>query len=140
MVFSVLIWKLGRKFIDKKVWKILNVIGTISAVAVILKFTVWGREETVRHIFMLAAPRSSEFYREMLMNVFLYFPLGLTLTNMIGFRSILFGSILSVMIETWQFMAGTGVAQGTDVLCNVLGIVVGSIAMYRMDSCYLTLR
>ena len=74
------------------------------------------------------------------MNVFLYFPLGLTLTNMIGFRSILFGSILSVVIETWQFMAGTGVAQGTDVLCNVLGIVVGSIAMYRMDSCYLTLR
>ena len=66
MVFSVLIWKLGRKFIDKKVWKILNVIGTIAAVAVILKFTVWGREETVRHIFMLAAPRSSEFYREML--------------------------------------------------------------------------
>ena len=140
MVVSVLIWKLGRKFIDKKIWKILNVIGMIAAVAVILKFTVWGREETGRHIFMLAAPRSSEFFREMLMNVFLYFPLGLTLTNIIGCRSILFGGILSVVIETWQFMAGTGVAQGTDVLCNVLGIVVGSIAIHRMDSSYLTLR
>lgn len=45
-----------------------------------------------------------------------------------------------MLIETWQFMAGTGMAQGTDVLCNVLGIVVGSIAMHRMDFCYHTLR
>ena len=38
------------------------------------------------------------------------------------------GGILSVLIETWQFIIGTGVAQGTDVLCNVFGIVVGSCA------------
>ena len=86
-----------------------------------------GRESSGQHIFMFVASYFSEFYREMLMNVFLYFPLGLTLTYVIGYWSIFWGGILSVLIETWQFINGTGVAQGTDVICNVLGIVAGSL-------------
>lgn len=128
MVLFILIWKAGNRLINIRVWKILNIIGTCAAVVLILKFTVWGRESSGQHIFMLAASYSGEFFREMLMNVFLYFPLGLTLTCVAGCWSILLGGILSVLIETWQFIIGTGVAQGTDVLCNVFGIVVGSCA------------
>lgn len=128
MVFFIIIWKTGNQFIDKRNWKILNIIGTCVAIILILKFTVWGREPSDRHTFMFIASYSNEFWREMLMNIFLYFPLGLTLTYVIGYWSVLLGSILSIGIETWQFISGTGMAQGTDVLCNALGIAVGSLA------------
>ena len=49
------------------------------ALLIILRFTVIGRESFNEHCFMVMAEYSGEFYREMIMNIFLYFPLGLTL-------------------------------------------------------------
>ena len=61
------------------------------------------------------------------MNALLYVPLGFTLTVLIGPQSILAAFVLSLVIETWQYFAGTGLAQGTDVIMNTLGCVVGVI-------------
>lgn len=33
------------------------------------------------------------------------------------------------MIEIWQFAAGTGLAQGTDVICNTVGVVAGGCSL-----------
>lgn len=63
----------------------------------------------------------------MLMNVILFYPLGLTLTVLIGPWSIVVAFVLSFGIEVWQYVAGTGVAQGSDVLMNTLGCVVGAV-------------
>ena len=63
----------------------------------------------------------------MLMNVFLFFPFGLSLTVLIGKWSVLAAFLLSVTIEVWQYYAGTGLAQGTDVICNTLGCAIGMI-------------
>ena len=60
------------------------------------------------------------------MNCFLYFPFGLTLGE-VQRRKVWSGAFfVSLLIEIWQFMAGTGVAQGTDLLCNTIGAVLGS--------------
>ncbi len=66
-------------------------------------------------------------YREMYMNALLYYPFGLSLTVLIGPWSILISFILSILIELWQYLAGTGVAQGTDVIMNSLGAAIGAL-------------
>lgn len=68
------------------------------------------------------------------MNVFLYFPLGLTLSVLTGPWSVLMGFVLSLSIESWQYIAGTGLAQGTDVICNTLGVAVGMIHLMKICS------
>ena len=62
------------------------------------------------------------------MNAFLYFPLGLTLSCLIGPWAIVAGFMLSVSIESWQYLECTGLAQGTDVLCNTIGMAVASVS------------
>ena len=134
MLIGLIIWHLLSRYIPAKIWKLLNLAGTCIAVFIILKFTVWGRIPQLQHRFAFAAPVSSEFYREMIMNVFLYFPLGLTLSALIGPWSVLMGFVLSLSIESWQYIAGTGLAQGTDVICNTLGVAVGMIHLMKICS------
>ena len=86
-----------------------------------------GRVPGAQHQFAWAAPFTNEFFREMIMNVFLYFPLGLTLSCLIGPWVVVAGFVLSVSIESWQYLAGTGLAQATDVVCNTIGAAVGSV-------------
>lgn len=61
------------------------------------------------------------------MNGLLYVPFGINLSVLIGPWSVLAALILSVVIESWQFFAGTGLAQGSDVLMNTLGAAIGLI-------------
>ena len=76
-----------------------------------------------------------EFFRELLMNVFLYFPLGLTLGELIGWHRIWLALVLAIVIESWQYAAGTGMAQVTDVICNTLGAWIGGIAFQKRKHC-----
>lgn len=100
-------------------------------VFLILKFTVLGRTPSSVHQFVVMAPYSDEFFRELLMNVFLYFPLGLTLGELIGWHRIWLALVLAIVIESWQYAAGTGMAQVTDVICNTLGAWIGGIAFKK---------
>ena len=134
MLIGLIIWNLLPHYIPEKIWKLLNLAGTCIAALLILKFTVWGRIPQPQHRFAFAAPVSSEFYLEMIMNVFLYFPLGLTLSVLTGPWSVLMGFVLSLSIESWQYIAGTGLAQGTDVICNTLGVAVGMIRLIKIWS------
>lgn len=34
---------------------------------------------------------------------------------------------MDIEIESWQYMAGSGLAQGTDVIMNTLGAAIGSV-------------
>lgn len=66
----------------------------------------------------------------MIMNGVLYYPLGIALPYVTGkYRySVLTGFALSVLIEAWQYCAGTGLAQGSDVIMNTLGVAVGGLS------------
>lgn len=127
ILLSIMIWNLALKYINYKFWKTLNGIGIIIAFVIILYYTVIGRDPTTQHVFMFMAQYSNEFWREMLMNIFLYVPLGLTLSSLLDWKSVIVGFLLLLSIEIWQYISGAGIAQGTDVLCNTLGIAVGNL-------------
>ena len=85
-----------------------------------------------------AAQQQPELYREMLMNVFLFFPLGLTLSNALPQKwhrwgriilTTLIGCILSAGIEYAQYRCALGLAETDDVLCNTLGAFIGSTSL-----------
>ena len=85
-----------------------------------------------------AALQQPELYREMLMNIFLFFPLGLTLSNALPRKwhrwgrialTTLVGCALSAGIEYTQYRYALGMAEVDDVICNTLGAFLGSTSL-----------
>ena len=85
-----------------------------------------------------AARQQPELYRAMLMNVFLFFPLGLTLSNALPRKwhrwgriafTTLIGCILSAGIEYAQYRCALGLAETDDVICNTLGAFLGATSL-----------
>ena len=85
-----------------------------------------------------AALQQPELYREMLMNVFLFFPLGLTLSNALPRKwhrwlriilTTLVGCALSAGIEYAQYRCALGLAETDDVICNTLGAFLGATSL-----------
>ena len=85
-----------------------------------------------------AARQQPELYRAMLMNVFLFFPLGLTLSNALPQKwhrwgriilTTLVGCALSAGIEYAQYRCALGLAETDDVICNTLGAFIGSTSL-----------
>lgn len=127
MVVLVLLWLFLSWYMPQKLWKRINSVISCVAFFVILKFTVLNRVPFTQHEFYFWMEYSDEFFREMLMNTFLYFPLGLSLAVVIGPWTVLVGFFLAFFVEAWQYFAGTGLAQGTDVICNTIGCVIGGM-------------
>ncbi|MDO4499452.1 MAG: VanZ family protein [Coriobacteriaceae bacterium] len=156
MLLSVLATDFSTGWISRKHKKslIFAVTATILSLAglyAILHFTVLTRTPSDAHIFMLSLkPSSNEFVREMVMNAFLFFPFGLFLpyaldqafallerhaavrkhsaTRIPIFVTIAISFLLTIAIESWQYYAGTGTAQLTDVICNTLGAAIGTLS------------
>lgn len=112
---------------NKRVTKSIAGILTLAALYGILSYTVIGRTASDDHIFVWSAAIGSEFIRELYMNALLYYPFGLSLTVLIGPWSIFIAFLLSVAIEGWQYITGSGLAQGTDVIMNTLGAAIGAV-------------
>lgn len=109
----------------ERILRFVSILLVIAAIYGIFDYSVLKRTPSDDHNFVWVNAYNGEFERELFMNALLYYPLGLALTVLIGPWSILVGFILSVSIETWQYFAGTGFAQGTDLLMNTLGCAVG---------------
>lgn len=129
VVAANILWAVVIKFCGNKQWfKWVSVFLVMVSLYGILHYTLLGRHPSETHVFKFAASTNSgEFFREMFMNALLYFPLGLSLSALLGLKSVLIGIAVSVAIESWQFFAGTGLSQGTDVIMNSLGSAVGMI-------------
>jgi len=137
-LLSLLAYRVGRK----RLWDRLCGWIAFLFVAVLLYMTLVSRTEGDRsgavlrpfYTFYLARKVSREYYREMLMNVFLFFPLGLTLPFGLGRRrrplllAIGIGAGLSAGIEILQFVFALGLAEVDDVIMNTLGTMIGSLA------------
>ena len=106
--------------------KTIAAILLIVAIYGVLSYTVLGRTPSEKHTFVFAT-HNSESGREMFMNALLYYPLGLSLSVFLGPWSILVAFLSSVVIESWQYFAGTGLAQGTDVIMNTIGAAIGAL-------------
>ena len=121
-----------------------NFVLFCAAVIAILYATILTRTPEIPEVILtplatfIAARQQPELYREMLMNVFLFFPLGLTLSNALPRKwhrwgrialTTLIGCILSVGIEYTQYRYALGMAEVDDVICNTLGAFIGSTSL-----------
>ncbi len=144
MVLTLTVWGGSAAHIAAKRWESGNLVLAFLMAGAILYATIFNRSEGSNGLILTpfaaftAAQQQPELYREMLMNVFLFFPLGLTLSNALPRKwhcwskitlTTLVGCLLSVGIEYAQYRYALGMAEVDDVICNTLGAFVGSTSL-----------
>ena len=144
IVIAIVAWGYLRTKVQLRRWMMANLVLFCAAVIAILYATILTRTPGVPAVILtpfaaLAAARvQPELYRAMLMNVFLFFPLGLTLSNALPRKwhrwgriafTTLIGCILSAGIEYAQYRCALGLAETDDVICNTLGAFIGSTSL-----------
>ena len=144
IIISGALWGYLCAHADRRKWRFTNALLLLAATLIILHTTLLSRTPGIYTAVLtpfaaLAAARQQpELYREMLMNVFLFFPLGLTLSNALPRRwhrwrrlalTTLTGCILSAGIEYAQYRFALGMAETDDVICNTLGAFVGASSL-----------
>ena len=143
MLLLLLLWANLCQHIIKR-WAAINVVIFGLSTATILYATILTRSVGVSEAILTpfasltAARIQPEIYREMLMNVFLFFPLGLTLSNALPRKwhrwlriilTTLVGCALSAGIEYAQYRCALGLAETDDVICNTLGAFLGAASL-----------
>ena len=140
----LLLWPMLCQRVGKRRRVLLNTALACAAAFIILYAPILTRTPGVPAVILspfaslTAARVQPELYREMLMNVFLLFPLGLTLSNALPRKwhrwgkialTTLAGCILSAGIEYAQYRYALGMAEVDDVICNTLGAFLGSTSL-----------
>ena len=144
MLALLIVWAMLSLHKNQRKRSIINAVLCPITVLIILYATVLtrtlGSYELILTPFatFTAALQQPELYREMLMNIFLFFPLGLTLSNALPQKwhrwlrialTTLIGCILSAGIEYAQYRYALGMAEVDDVICNTLGAFIGSTSL-----------
>lgn len=144
IAIAVVVWGYLRTKVQRRRWTIANLVLSCVVAIAILYATILtrtpGNYEVILTPFasLTAARQQPEIYREMLMNVFLFFPLGLTLSNALPRKwhrwgriilTTLIGCALSVGIEYAQYRYALGLAETDDVICNTLGAFLGAASL-----------
>ena len=144
MVLALAVWGGSAAHIAAKRWRRGNLILAVLMVGAILYATILTRSEGSTGLILTpfaalaVAQQQPELYREMLMNVFLFFPLGLTLSNALPRKwnrwsriilTTLAGCALSAGIECAQYRYTLGMAEVDDVICNTRGAFIGSASL-----------
>ena len=143
IIASICLWYLINKY-HKKYSKVLNIVLLVISIIGIVYCTLLRNgkgnnyyiELRPLYSFVLAKTQK-EYYREMLMNVFLFVPLGLSLPFVIDINkhkyitivlTILIGLLMSITIEYLQYYYHIGNVEIDDVIMNTIGVIVGSIS------------
>ena len=144
MLALLIVWAMLSLHKNQKKRTIVNLVLCSITASTILYATILTRTPGVPEAILTpfaaltAAQQQPELYREMLMNVFLFFPLGLTLSNALPQKwhrwvriilTTLVGCILSAGIEYAQYRYALGMAEVDDVICNTLGAFIGSTSL-----------
>ena len=140
----LLLWPVLCQRVGERRRVLFNTALACAAAFIILYATILTRSAGVPEVILTpfvsltAARQQPEFYREMLMNVFLFFPLGLTLSNALPRKwhrwgriilTTLIGCVLSAGIEYAQYRYALGLAEADDVICNTLGAFLGAASL-----------
>ena len=140
----LLLWPMLCQQVGERRRVLFNTALACAAAFIILYATILTRTPEIPEVILtplatfIAARQQPELYREMLMNVFLFFPLGLTLSNALPRKwhrwgrialTALVGCVLSVGIEYTQYRYALGMAETDDVICNTLGAFLGSASL-----------
>lgn len=140
----LLLWPVLCQRVGERRRVLLNTALACAAAFIILYATILNRTPGNYELILTpfaalsAARQQPELYREMLMNVFLFFPLGLTLSNALPQKwhrwgrialTTFVGCALSAGIEYAQYRYALGLAETDDVICNTLGAFIGSTSL-----------
>ena len=144
MALALTAWGALPARVGARRWRWGNLALMHLMTAAILYATLFSRAEGGTGLILApfasltAARVQPEIYREMLMNVFLFFPLGLTLSNALPRKwhrwlriilTTLIGCALSAGIEYAQCRCALGLAEADDVICNTLGAFLGAASL-----------
>ena len=144
MLALLIVWAMLSLHQNQRKRSIINAVLCFITALIILYATILTRSAGVPEVILTpfasltAARIQPEIYREMLMNVFLFFPLGLTLSNALPRKwhrwgrialTTLVGCILSAGIEYVQYRYALGMAEADDVICNTMGAFIGSTSL-----------
>ncbi len=149
MFAALVIWSWGGWYCQKRrctssLWRLGNACLSAVCVAAILYTTVLRKSSGTRTVILIPfysifkGFEQIELYRSMLMNVFLFMPLGLTLANALPERlhkfsrfrlTVACGLFLSILIEGLQFIFALGQVEVDDLLCNTLGTALGAFSL-----------
>ena len=144
MALALAAWGALPARVGARRWRWGNLVLVLLITAAILYATLFSRAEGGTGLILTpfasltAARVQPELYREMLMNVFLFFPLGLTLSNALPQKwhrwgkialTTLIGCALSAGIEYAQYRYALGLAEADDVICNTLGAFLGAASL-----------
>lgn len=141
LLWSGLEWVFRKKLQKTFLWKCANTLIFLSIFAVITRMTLYTRSGGGTEVILIPfrsfveAKTQPEMYRSMLMNVFLFFPIGLSFPNILPEKwkypaliAISFAFIFSLGIEFLQYYYHLGRAEIDDVLCNTFGCVIGTLS------------
>lgn len=144
IAIAVVVWGYLRTKAQRRRWTIANLVLSCVVAIAILYATILTRTPGVPEAILTpfasltAARQQPELYREMLMNIFLFFPLGLTLSNALPRKwhrwgrialTTLVGCALSAGLEYAQYRCALGLAETDDVICNTLGAFLGTASL-----------
>lgn len=144
MLALLIVWAMLFLHQNQRKRSIINAVLCSITALTILYATILTRSAGVPEAILTpfasltAARIQPELYREMLMNVFLFFPLGLTLSNALPRKwhrwgriilTTFVGCALSAGIEYTQYRYALGMAEVDDVICNTLGAFLGAVSL-----------
>lgn len=145
IAICIFLWAiLSLVFSNKKAWVYVNrtiVVVTIVSVFFVTLFTrnaqpIQQVELTPFAVFELASVYP-DVYNQMVLNVLLFLPLGLSLPFCFSNRikhpvlvTIIFAFGLSIIVEVLQYIFKCGYSELDDVMLNTVGTACGTIAYF----------
>ena len=138
----VLLWAVAGSYMyDRRWWRIVNILLYTLSVLLILSITLILRDNEKSGLYLIPfsifeqARIYPDVYNQMVLNVLLFLPLGLSLPFCLTKRvkntvliTILFAFALSVGVEIMQFILKCGYSEVDDVILNVMGAFLGALS------------
>ena len=131
----------------RKIMKVISIIIMISTLIIVLGTTLLSRQPRAQEYcikpftLIQQAKAQPTIYRSIMMNIFLFVPIGLSVPNIVSGKRwyrdlmIVLGCfVLSSFIEIIQFIYCLGRAEVDDVISNTLGALIG-VALYYVNNC-----
>ena len=139
-IAAIVFWgKLSIKVSDR-VWNRYNKMLLLFSVFAVIYATLLRTPEVSELVLMpfysfIAAQQQPEMYRSMLLNVFLFLPMGISLPFVLDKKvrhniicTIIMAMVFSTAIEITQYVFCLGRCETDDVIMNTLGAAAGSIS------------
>ena len=139
MLLLIFLWGyLGFREGRRLRWRLMNFLLFAGTAAAIFYMTVYTRGESPSEAVLVPfqsfqeAKIQPELYRSMLMNVFLFVPIGLSFPFVLGkgrlpeFLTVCVALAFTVGIEYLQYRYALGRCEVDDIIMNTMGAAVGS--------------